>query len=415
MYIGVKRMMKRIFGVCVLLFCLLGAAALADPAGIWSYTNGSKVHGDGFVLNADGTGEWLETLVNNYTPAYKFLRTGKTFTWKTVQEGEAQFLVETVPDGGERRFALTGTAPTIYLTDGSEKGEYYRLNNTEKVVLANDRLDIITKLEAIKGKFPTNKRYNVYQGPGVEYGRSGGGKGVVSTNGPIYCYGTRNGYLLIEYEISKNKHRFGWVKLTDLSGSQLGDAFKLDFSRDGLGYTCGVLTQDAMLTDDPFYSQNAIADFPAGTSVFVLMREKDYLLVEGFVGKQMHMGFVPADIVEMKYGYAENVRHTIDKAETYSEEDIHAAMEAVEEAVRQHFSGTSVLEIKYIEAESADPTDWWQPEEEHREGMQLFADLNGMSFYEGEIAAYGVAKDYGFNVYRDKDGGAWEVCNWGYE
>ena len=148
MYIGVKRMMKRIFGVCVLLFCLLGAAALADPAGIWSYTNGSKVHGDGFVLNADGTGEWLETLVNNYTPAYKFLRTGKTFTWKTVQEGEAQFLVETVPDGGERRFALTGTAPTIYLTDGSEKGEYYRLNNTEKVVLANDRLDIITKLEA---------------------------------------------------------------------------------------------------------------------------------------------------------------------------------------------------------------------------------------------------------------------------
>ena len=45
----------------------------------------------------------------------------------------------------------------------------------------------------------------------------------------------------------------------------------------------------------------------------------------------------------------------------------------------------------------------------------MFADLNSMSFYAYEIAAYGVAKDYGFILYRDKDGGEWQVCNWGYE
>lgn len=117
----------------------------------------------------------------------------------------------------------------------------------------------------------------------------------------------------------------------------------------------------------------------------------------------------------MQFGYAENVLLTIDEAKTYSQADIDAAAEAVKEAVRKWFSGTSVVEIKYIEAESADADDWWQPEEENREGMQLFADLNGMSFYDYEIAACGVAGDYGFILYRDKDGGAWEVCNWGYE
>lgn len=408
-------MSKRILSLCLLLFCLSAIPALAqDMTGVWSHVNGSRTHGDGFALYADGTGEWLEAFNNEYSPASRFLRTGSVFAWKVTQEGDGQFLAETASDGSERCFALRIGVNEIHVSDGADEGEYYHIA-LDRARLENDRLDFITQLQAIKGIFPTNKRYNVYQGPGTEYGRSGGGKGVVSTNGPIYCYGTHNGYLLIEYEISQNKHRFGWVKLTDLSGARVDDAFVLDFSTDGPGYVCGVLTQDAAVTDDPLYSQSAVAHFPAGTSVFVLMREGDYLLVDAFIGKSRHMGFVSAKIVEMKYGYAENVKHTIDKAQTYSEEDIHAAMEAVEEAVRQWFSGTSVLEIKYIEAESADADDWWQPEDENREGMQLFADLNGMGFYDYEIAAYGVAKDYGFNVYRDKDGGAWEVCNWGYE
>lgn len=408
------QMIKRITIACLLLFCVLMVSALADITGVWSYTNGVRTHGDGFVLNADGTGEWLETLNNAYLPANQFLRTGNTFAWEIVQEGEKRFLAETAPDGSVRRFALREGTPEIHLTDGADEGEYYPIK-AEKAELVNDRLDIITELQAVKGRFAKNKKYSVFQGPGAEYGRSGGGKGAVSTNGSVYCYGTWNRYLLIEYEISKDKHRFGWIPLVYLPSDQADDYKALDFSRDNGMYTCGVLTQDAVLTDDPFYSHNAVSHFPAGTGVFVLMRKGDYLLVEGFIGKQKHMGFVPADIVEMKYGYAENVKHTIDEAVSYSTQDIHAAMEAVEEAVRKWFSGASVAEIKYIEAESADPTDWWQPEEENREGMQLFADLNDMGLYDYEIAAYGVAKDYGFILYRDKDGGEWEVCNWGYE
>ena len=253
------QMIKRIASACLLLFCLLGASALADITGVWSYVNGVRTHGAGFVLNADGTGEWLETLNNAYLPANQFLRTGNTFAWETVQEGEKQFLVETAPDGSERRFALREGAPEICLTDGADEGEYYPIK-AEKAVLVNDRLDIITELQAVKGRFTQNKKYNVFQGPGAEYGRSGGGKGAVSTNGPIYCYGTWNRYLLIEYEISKDKHRFGWIPLVYLPSDQADDCKALDLSKDNGMYTYDVLTQDAVLTDDPFYSHNAVSN-----------------------------------------------------------------------------------------------------------------------------------------------------------
>ena len=61
---------------------------------------------------------------------------------------------------------------------------------------------------------------------------------------------------------------------------------------------------------------------PAGTSVRVLAKADDYLLVNGFVGREMHMGFVHESYVDMKFGYAENTILTIDEAKTYARADI---------------------------------------------------------------------------------------------
>lgn len=410
--------MKRIVCVCLLLMSLmLFAAAEESMVGVWGFSDGVQAHGDGFFLYADGNGEWLEAIHYSYFPLSEFVRMGEKFTWKTAREGEKQYLIENYPDGSERKWEIRRIDDSLQIyTPNEESNGFYWPIETNKLTLGNKPLDVIWDLQAKKGKFTKNKTYNVWQGPGEEYGRSGGGKGKVSTNGYINCYGTWNDYLLIEYEISKNKHRFGWIALDSLPSSQADDYAALDFSKDNMGcYRCGILTADAVLTDDPFYSGNAVKQLLAGTSVFVLMQDKDFLLVEGFLGKERFMGFVPADAVDMRYGYAENAKITIDKAVTFTEDEIYAAAEAVKDIVYERFSGTSIVEIKYIEAESADADDWWQPEVENREGMQLFVDLNGMSFYDYEIAAYGVAKDYGFILYRDKNGGEWEVGNWGYE
>ncbi len=405
--------MKKICFLVVLLCCLFAcASAEVNLTGVWGFAGGAEVHGDGFVLYEDGTGEWLEAISSEYVTSDKYARTGDTFTWKSVIEGENQYLAEQYPDGRTSKWKIEteDEQSWIHIPAGESGGYYYPV---EYATIVDDPFDVIITLEKTTGSFPKNKKYEVYRGPGAVYGRSGNGKGVVSTNGAIECYGTWKGWLMIEYEINSNKSRIGWIKLEDLPAGKTYKA--LGLAKGITEYTCGVVTQNVSLTDDPFNSMNAVAQLPAGTSVHVLAKTWEYVLVEGYVGKQLHMGFVHRDAVDIQNGYAENVKHTIDVAQTYSEADIHAAMEAVEEAVRQWFSGTSVVEIKYIEAESADADDWWQPEEEHREGMQLFADLNGMSFTDFEIAAYGLAKNYGFNLYRDKDGGAWEVCNWGYE
>ena len=333
-----------------------------------------------------------------------------TLAVKGEQAGYEVFMVTPDKDYGQ----LVGDHRHLYKQKGDGGGFYWPIS-AEETVIADHPFDVILKLQAKTGRFTQNKKYEVYQGPGEDYGRSGGGKGTVSTNGPIRCFGTWRGWLLIEYEINADKHRYGWIRLDDLPQKQRDDYAPFAFSNGYGEFNYGVLIAGAALTDDPFYSRNVVAQAPAGTSVRVLAKTEDYLLVNGFVGRKMYMGFVHESYVDMKFGYAENAVCSIDEAKAYSHEDILAAAEAVKDAVRKWFSGTSVVEIKYIEAESADATDWWQPEAEHREGMQLFADLNGMSFYDYEIASYGVAKDYGFILYRDKNGGEWEVCNWGYE
>lgn len=407
--------MKKILSICLLLVLLVGAAAAEEMAGTWGFAGGAEVHGDGFILRADGTGEWLEAMNYDLFPLREFLHTGDTFTWRMVSEGDGQYLIEKYPDGRERKWEIESYEDgRIHIPEGDGGGFYWPVSAKEAVI-ADNPFDVILQLQAKTGSFTKNKKYEVYQGPGEGYGRSGGGKGTVSTNGPIYCFGTWDGWLLIEYEINADKHRYGWIRLDDLPQKQRDDYAPFAFSNDYDEFNYGVIIADTTVTDDPFYSKNAVAQLPAGMSVHVLARKQEYLLVEGFVGRERHMGFVHESYVDMQFGYAENVICSIDEAKTYSREDILLAMEAVKEAVRKWFSGASVVEIKYIEAESADADDWWQPEEENREGMQLFADLNGMSFYDYEIAAYGVAGDYGFILYRDKDGGAWEVCNWGYE
>lgn len=535
--------MKKWLGMMLLLCCLFWSAAAAEElVGTWGFAGGAEVHGDGFRLNADGTGVWLEATDYDTFPLRAFIETDSTFTWKTVTEDKLQYLVETYPDGREEKIwvhfyedgrlhlpegegggfywpAGNDAALRTYLEGRMQMNSYDRLledylqgelaenlaalglrldeacvmqidyvvdwkllclcwqesagrsvriqvdlythvaedgglwnadadgvwqvytdeepcadaalhyaeiaeglrlldekaaQPTPALVAEIDPLEKIAQLQADLRDFPQNKTYNVYQGPGEAYGRSGGGKGKVSTNGDIFCYGTWNGWLLIEYEISGDKYRYGWIDAADLP-SDLAESFaELDFAYDGWEYTCGVVVQDVDLTDDPFHSKSVVADMDKGASVHVLAKKQDYFLVEGYVGRKLCMGFVPAGAVDLHHGYAEDVIFTIDEATSFTLEEIYAAMEAVNEAVRAWFPGVSVVEIKYIEAESADADDWWQPEEAGREGMQLFADLNGMGFTDFEIGSYGMAMDFGFILYRDL-GGAWQVSNWGYE
>lgn len=265
--------------------------------------------------------------------------------------------------------------------------------------------------------FPRGEKYAIYQGPGKAYGRAGNGKACVSTNGPIVCYGAWKDGVLVRYDVNAAKSRYGWVLLSDLPDSVTEQVSTLPFNahgRNGDQYHYGVIARDTELTDDPSGSRAAVGSLPAGTSVHCLARDEyGWVYVEGYAGKSLIMGFVPEDAVDREHGYTKGARRTIDHAVTYCEEDIHAAMDAVEELIRRKFVGMSLMELRYEEAVNADPNAWWKDVGTGEQAMLLSSDLSDIGKTDSEIAPYGIARDYEWILYRGEDG--WRVGNWGYE
>lgn len=151
----------------------------------------------------------------------------------------------------------------------------------------------LTPIEGIV--FPKGEKYPVYYGPGYGYDRMAGGKATVSTNDWIRVYGEETGVVLneygfpgasvlIEYEISEGRHRFGWVASADLPDSvAVWQTLPWQW---GYAHT----NQKTSVTDDPFYSQTSVATLPAGTDVQVLLEIEDWTYIDA----PPIRGFVPS-------------------------------------------------------------------------------------------------------------------------
>lgn len=155
---------------------------------------------------------------------------------------------------------------------------------------ARDRMTVAPSiptgtLSAEKIKFTGGKKYNVYTGPGENYLRGANGKAVVSTNDWIQVFGRENGWILIQYAISRDHMRFGWIPEKALpKGASVG----------GVNFTTAAasLSRACVLTDDPLFSQTALLSLPEGSRVTWLATMGDWAYVESTSGDLVR-GFVP--------------------------------------------------------------------------------------------------------------------------
>ena len=141
-----------------------------------------------------------------------------------------------------------------------------------------------------KVSFSGGKKYEVYQGPGEEYGRAGNGKASVSTNDWIQVFGRENGWIMIQYDISSDHMRIGWIPEAALpSSAKVSD----------LQYTpiTVQIIQQVNLTDDPLASQTSVAVLPAGSTVTWLASMGEWAYVE-CTGSQLLRGFVLQEALE---------------------------------------------------------------------------------------------------------------------
>ena len=135
-------------------------------------------------------------------------------------------------------------------------------------------------------KFTSNKKYAVYSGPGENYFRGGNGKAAVSTNDWIQVFGRENGWIMLQYDITSDHMRIGWIQESALPKN--ANVSDVQFSQ------AKVWTKvSSNLTDDPLFSAAAISAIPANTEVTRLATMGTWTYVEWNAANAQPMrGFV---------------------------------------------------------------------------------------------------------------------------
>lgn len=146
-------------------------------------------------------------------------------------------------------------------------------------------------LKTKKIKFTGGRNYPVYNGPGERYVRAGNGKASVSTNDWIQVFGEYDGWILIQYDISSDHYRFGWIKADALPRNAQVDSLNFHWDPQEIG-------DDCVLTDDPMQSGAPLCQIDAQTPVYALAwlgETWEYICVE--IDGKTWWGFVPTDML----------------------------------------------------------------------------------------------------------------------
>lgn len=153
------------------------------------------------------------------------------------------------------------------------------------------------ELTAQRIKFEGGQKFPVYSGPGTYYERAANGKAAVSTNDWIQVFGSENGYILIQYDITADHMRFGWIGQSALPRSASVNPLRF-------AYDDASVTVSTFLTDDPLYSQTRLRTLNAGQAVKWLAVMGQWVYVEITDAGLPIRGFVPASAVRRAPAYA---------------------------------------------------------------------------------------------------------------
>lgn len=139
-----------------------------------------------------------------------------------------------------------------------------------------------------------NEKYDVFAAPGRDSYRSANGKAVMSTNDWVQIFGEEDGWLLVQYDISRDQMRFGYIDASALPRNAEAQTLTwYDLPEQTIKYGTNV-------TDDPLVSCGVIHHLSSGDRVRVLSAFGSWYYIETTddSGKLLR-GFVPKSCIDI--------------------------------------------------------------------------------------------------------------------
>lgn len=144
--------------------------------------------------------------------------------------------------------------------------------------------------------------YDVFAAPGRSSYRAANGKAEMSTNDWVQIFGEEDGWLLVQYDISRDQMRFGYI-----DASALPRNFSVQTLR-WYDLPAQTIKYNVSVTDDPLVSGNIIHSLKAGDSVKLLSSFGNWYYIEtkDYYGKALR-GFIPQSAIDIVHDDADLV------------------------------------------------------------------------------------------------------------
>lgn len=138
------------------------------------------------------------------------------------------------------------------------------------------------------------EKYDVFAAPGRDSYRAANGKAVMSTNDWVQIFGEEDGWVLVQYDISRDQMRFGYVDASVLpKDTEVQTLHWYDLPEQTVKVNISV-------TDDPLVSRSIIAYLNAGDTVKVLSEFGSWYYIEMTNAQgELLRGFIPQTVIDL--------------------------------------------------------------------------------------------------------------------
>lgn len=143
---------------------------------------------------------------------------------------------------------------------------------------------------AYEPEFTEGQTYAVYSAPSSKSLRGGKERAKVSTNDWIQVFGSEGDWIFVQYAISTEQYRTGYIYRNALDKDAVVPELQWDKQS-------AILNYDVDVTDDPLISQTKLASLKTNDLVTCLASMGNWTYIECTSGKQTYRGFVPTEAI----------------------------------------------------------------------------------------------------------------------